>query len=131
MPLHISIVTPDNLTWHIDAQEVILPTSTGHIGILTGHAPILTTIVIGVMKVRIYTEWTTIVVAGGFAEMENDSLIILTNTAEDGLKINKETARQKFEEAKLHFENTCNNNEKFRCTQNLCMAKARMQAAIA
>ena len=42
MALHISIIAPDRTVWDADAEEVILPSSTGQLGILRCHAPLLT-----------------------------------------------------------------------------------------
>ena len=82
MALHISIIAPDRTVWDSDAEEVILPSSTGQLGILRGHAPLLTALDIGVMRVRTDKDWTPIVLMGGFAEVENDELTILVNGAE-------------------------------------------------
>ena len=101
MALHISIIAPDRTVWDSDAEEVILPSSTGQLGILRGHAPLLTALDIGVMRVRTDKEWTPIVLMGGFAEIENDKLTILVNGAEEGSKIDKEAAQKELEEMKL------------------------------
>jgi len=85
MALHISIIAPDRTVWDSNAEEVILPSSTGQLGILRGHAPLLTALDIGVMRVRTDKDWTPIVLMGGFAEVENDELTILVNGAEDVL----------------------------------------------
>ena len=48
MALHISIIAPDRTVWDSDAEEVILPSSTGQLGILRDHAPLLTALDIGI-----------------------------------------------------------------------------------
>ena len=101
MALHISIIAPDRTVWDANAEEVILPSSTGQLGILRGHAPLLTALDIGVMRVRIDKDWTPIVLMGGFAEVENDELTILVNGAEEGSSIDKEEAQK---ESYLHLE---------------------------
>ena len=53
MSLHVSIIAPDRNVWDSNAEEVILPSSTGQLGILKGHAPLLTALDIGVMRVRV------------------------------------------------------------------------------
>ena len=69
MALHISIIAPDRTVWDSDAEEVILPSSTGQLGILRGHAHLLTALDIGVMRVRTDKDWTPIVLMGGFARV--------------------------------------------------------------
>jgi F-type H+-transporting ATPase subunit epsilon len=131
MALHITIVAPDRTVWDSDAEEVILPSSTGQLGILRGHAPLLTALDIGVMRVRIDKEWTPIALMGGFAEIQNDRLIILVNGAEEGSKINKEEAETNLEKMTIRFNEAVTSKEKIQATQNLRKARARVQGAMA
>ena len=112
MALHISIIAPDRTVWDSNAEEVILPSSTGQLGILRGHAPLLTALDVGVMRVRIDKEWTPIVLMGGFAEIENDELTILVNGAEEGSKINKEEAEANLEKMTIRFNEAVTSKEK-------------------
>lgn len=128
MSLHVSIIAPDRNVWDSSAEEVILPSSTGQLGILKGHAPLLTALDIGVMRVRVDKDWIPVVLMGGFAEVENDELTILVNGAEEGSKINKEEAQKNLEEMTLRFENAETSKEKIEATQNLRKARARVQA---
>ena len=129
MALHISIIAPDRTVWDSDAEEVILPSSTGQLGILRGHAPLLTALDIGVMRVRTDKDWTPIVLMGGFAEVENDELTILVNGAEEGASINKEEAQQQLEEATIRFNEAESSKDRIEATQNLRKARARAQAS--
>ena len=131
MSLHVSIIAPDRNVWDSNAEEVILPSSTGQLGILKGHAPLLTALDIGVMRVRVDKDWIPVVLMGGFAEVENDELTILVNGAEEGSKINKEEAQKNLEEMTIRFENAESSKEKIEATQNLRKARARVQAATA
>ena len=128
MALHISIIAPDRTVWDSNAEEVILPSSTGQLGILRGHAPLLTALDIGVMRVRTDKEWTPIVLMGGFAEVENDELTILVNGAEEGASINKEEAQKELEEMTTRFNEADTSKERIQATQNLRKARARVQA---
>jgi F-type H+-transporting ATPase subunit epsilon len=128
MALHISIIAPDRTVWDSNAEEVILPSSTGQIGILRGHAPLLTALDIGVMRVRTDKEWTPIVLMGGFAEVENDELTILVNGAEEGASINKDEAQKELEEMTARFNEAETSKERIQATQNLRKARARVQA---
>jgi F-type H+-transporting ATPase subunit epsilon len=129
MALHISIIAPDRTVWDSDAEEVILPSSTGQLGILRGHAPLLTALDIGVMRVRIDKDWTPIVLMGGFAEVENDELTILVNGAEEGSSIDKEEAQKELEEATIRFNEAESSKDRIEATQNLRKARARAQAS--
>ena len=129
MALHISIIAPDRTVWDSDAEEVILPSSTGQLGILRGHAPLLTALDIGVMRVRTDKDWTPIVLMGGFAEVENDELTILVNGAEEGSSIDKEEAQKELEEASIRFNDAESRKDRIEATQNLRKARARAQAS--
>ena len=128
MALHISIIAPDRTVWDSNAEEVIILSSTGQLGILRGHAPLLTALDIGVMRVRTDKEWTPIVLMGGFAEVENDELTILVNGAEEGASINKEEAQKELEEMTARFNEAETSKERIQATQNLRKARARVQA---
>ena len=128
MALHISIIAPDRTVWDSNAEEVILPSSTGKLGILRDHAPLLTALDIGVMRVRTDKEWTPIVLMGGFAEVENNELTILVNGAEEASSIDKEEAQKELEEMTARFNEAETSKERIEATQNLRKARARVQA---
>ena len=74
MSLNVRVITPDQTVWDAPADEVILPSSTGQVGILSDHAPLLTALDIGVMRLK-PTE-STIVLMEGFAEVEDNKVTI-------------------------------------------------------
>ncbi|HAA27645.1 MAG TPA: F0F1 ATP synthase subunit epsilon [Cyanobacteria bacterium UBA8553] len=132
MTLTVRVVAPDKTVWDSEADEVILPSTTGQLGILSGHAPLLTALDIGVMRVRPGKDWVSIALMGGFAEIENNEVIILVNGAERGDKIDKESARSAFSQAESRFnqvQSSENRQEKIQATQALKKARARFQAA--
>ena len=129
MTLNVRVIAPDRTVWDASAEEVILPSSTGQLGILSGHIPLLTALDIGVMRVRIDKDWIPIVLLGGFAEVENNTITILVNGAEEGTDINLEAAQSSLEYASSALEKAETNKEKIEATQNLRKARARVQAA--
>ena len=72
MSLNIRVITPDRIVWDATAEEVILPSSTGQLGILKDHAPLLTALDIGVMRLKTAGNWTSIILVEGFAEVEKN-----------------------------------------------------------
>ena len=99
------------------------------LGILKGHAPLLTALDIGVMRVRVDKDWIPVVLMGGFAEVENDELTILVNGAEEGSKIDKDEAQKNLELMTSRFNEAETSKEKIEATQNLRKARARVQAS--
>ncbi|MGA1263282.1 MAG: ATP synthase F1 subunit epsilon [Prochlorothrix sp.] len=132
MALTVRVLSPDKTVWDAPAEEVILPSTTGQLGILGGHAPLLTALDIGVMRVRATKEWISIALMGGFAEVESDEVTILVNGAEQGSKIDKDAAKTELDEAQVRMgkaESSDDRQEKIQATQAMKKARARYQAA--
>lgn len=129
MALNIRVIAPDRTVWNAEAEEVILPSSTGQLGILTGHIPLLTALDIGVMRVRIEKDWIPIVLLGGFAEVENNTITILVNGAEEGSKIDVNKAQTGLEQAMSMLQDAETSKEKIEAAQKIRKARARLQAA--
>ncbi len=132
MALNLKVITPDRTVWEDRVEEIVLPSTTGQLGILSGHAPLLTAIEIGVMRVRPGKEWQAIALMGGFAEVENNEVKVLVNSAEMGANIDLETARNELQSAQSKFDEADkgdNRLEKNRANQALRKARVRFQAA--
>jgi F-type H+-transporting ATPase subunit epsilon len=104
MSLNVRVITPDKVVWDANADEIILPSSTGQLGILGDHAPLLTALDIGVMRLKTSNDWTSIVLMEGFAEVENNKVTILCNGAEEGNSIDATLAQEELEKATLMIE---------------------------
>ena len=129
MTLQIRVIAPDKIVWDANAEEVILPSSTGQLGILTKHIPLLTALDIGVMRVRINKEWQPIILLGGFAEVEDNKITILVNGAETIEEIDATEALNNLERATSLLTEAQTKKEKIEATQNLRKAKAKVQAS--
>ena len=129
MSIKIRVIAPDRTVFDTQVEEVILPSSTGQLGILQNHAPLLTALDIGVMRVKIESKWVAIFVNGGFAEVENNELIVLVNSAEKGSNIDEAISQKELETATLMVSKAVTNKEKLDATQAIRKAKARLQAA--
>ncbi|MBV8887057.1 MAG: F0F1 ATP synthase subunit epsilon [Chroococcidiopsidaceae cyanobacterium CP_BM_RX_35] len=133
MTLTVRVVSPDKTVWDATAEEVILPSTTGQLGILSGHAPLLTALDTAVMRVRPSqkSNWVAIALMGGFAEVENNEVTILVNGAERGDSIDLEQARTAYTEAEARVNQVQGGNrqEQIQATQALKRARARFQAA--
>ncbi|MBE9030995.1 F0F1 ATP synthase subunit epsilon [filamentous cyanobacterium LEGE 11480] len=133
MALTVRIIAPDKTVWDAESDEVILPSTTGQLGILSGHAPMLTALETGVLRVRGNDKtWVPIALMGGFAEIENNEVTVLVNAAEMGDSINLDEAKNGFTEAEARFlkaQNGTDREELFTATQAYKRARARVQAA--
>jgi F-type H+-transporting ATPase subunit epsilon len=128
MSLNVRVITPDKVVWDASVNELILPSSTGQIGILADHAPLLTALDIGVMRLKSETGWTSIVLMEGFAEVEDNKVTILCNGAEEGSSIDLKTAQEELEKVTLLVDEATTKKEKIEATIELRKAKARLQA---
>jgi len=128
MSLNVRVITPDKVVWDASAEELILPSSTGQIGILTDHAPLLTALDIGVMRLKSESGWSSIVLMEGFAEVEDNKVTILCNGAEEGSNIDPKTAQEDLERVTLLVDEATTKKEKIEATLELRKSKARLQA---
>ena len=128
MSLKIRVITPDKIVWNTPAEEVVLPSTTGQLGILTDHAPLLTALDIGVMRLKTDTNWTSIVLMEGFAEVENNKVTVLCNGAEEANSIDAAKAQADLEKVTLLVDEVTTKKEKIEATIELRKCKARIQA---
>ncbi len=101
MPIRCEVVSQDRMVFQGDADIVILPGSEGEMGILPNHAPLLTTLRLGIIKVRHQGKEEYFTVAGGIAEIQPDIVTILADAAENVEEIDEaraEAARKRAEE---------------------------------
>ena len=133
MTLTVRVISPDKTVWDAAAEEVVLPSTTGQLGILSGHAPLLTALDTGVMRVRgsKNQDWQAIALMGGFAEVESDEVTILVNGAERGDAIKLEDARAAYNEAQTRLNQVPagDRQAQIQATQSFKRARARFQAA--
>jgi F-type H+-transporting ATPase subunit epsilon len=81
MPLTLEIVTPEARVYSDTIDTVVIPTTTGEVGILPGHIPLLTQIEHGELRVTKNGQTQTLAVSGGFAEVESDRVHVLAEHA--------------------------------------------------
>lgn len=94
MPLHLELATPTRLVLSADVDEVVAPGSEGYFGVLPGHAAFLTTLGTGELTYRQGREEHSLAASGGFAEVRNDKMIVLADSAERPEEIDRERAER-------------------------------------
>jgi F-type H+-transporting ATPase subunit epsilon len=92
--LHLQIVTPDRLLVREDTDQVQIPGKSGELGILPGHAPLITELTIGEISYRVGTTMQHLAVAWGFAEVLQDRVTILADSAERAEDIDVKRAQE-------------------------------------
>jgi F-type H+-transporting ATPase subunit epsilon len=95
----LEIVTPEKLVVKDVAEEMQIPGKNGYLGILPGHAPLITELSVGQISYRNGSETHYLCVAWGFAEVLPDKVTILAETAERGEDVDCERAQKAKERA--------------------------------
>jgi F-type H+-transporting ATPase subunit epsilon len=128
--IHLNVVTPDRSVAHGTVTAVTIPGKNGYLGILPGHAPLLTEMVPGEL---VYTSGGTehaLAVNYGFAEVLPDRVIVLAESAEHAEEIDverAEKARKRAEELLKRFDDPEVDMEQAR--KSLAVAMARLETA--
>lgn len=98
--LHVEVVTAEREVYRGEADMVVARGAEGMLGILPRHAPLLTTLAIGEMRIKLGAAEEPLFVAGGFLEVFNDTVTVLADTAEQAEEIDQARA----EEARRHAQ---------------------------
>ena len=76
--LHISVISPESMLFEGDAPSVVAPAVDGEVGILTGHAPMVTLLGTGTLRVGDGPSFT---VSGGFVQVVDNQVRVVTEKA--------------------------------------------------
>ena len=132
MSLTLRVLAPDQSVFDDTADEIILPSTTGLLGVLPGHISMVTAIDFGVLRVLKNGNWDSIALTGGFAEVESNEVTVLVNKAEMGKNIDSVKAEAELEQAKNQLtkaEDKKNTTEKIKAQETLNKAKTWFQAS--
>jgi len=91
--IQLEIVTPERLVVEDSVDEIQIPGVGGYLGILPGHAPLITEISVGEISYRSGGRLNRLAVAWGFAEVLPDKVTILAETAEKAEEIDVQRAQ--------------------------------------
>jgi F-type H+-transporting ATPase subunit epsilon len=127
MGLQICVMTPDCIFLNKEVDEIILPTNTGQMGVLSNHAPLITALDIGVMLVRTQKDWESVAVMGGFALVKQNQVTVLVNEAESKETIDPQEAEETFATSKETLEQATGQKEKVEANFAFKRARARYQ----
>ena len=94
MSLLLEIVTPEKLAYRDQVDEVIVPGIDGQLGILPHHAPLLTVLGIGELRIRKGSEEEYFAIAGGFLQVRPDKVVVMAETADMASEIDLARAEQ-------------------------------------
>eukprot|EP00418_Pyrodinium_bahamense_P091908 CAMPEP_0179034916 /NCGR_PEP_ID=MMETSP0796-20121207/12849_1 /TAXON_ID=73915 /ORGANISM="Pyrodinium bahamense, Strain pbaha01" /LENGTH=195 /DNA_ID=CAMNT_0020731187 /DNA_START=126 /DNA_END=713 /DNA_ORIENTATION=- len=128
--VQLKVLSPEGVGITEAVSEVVLPSASGQLGVLSNHAPMMTALDIGVLRYKQAGEWKPLVVMGGFASVDSNQLSILVNDFEKVDDIDLDQAKTEMEAATASLEKADSKKAKLDATQTVKKAAARLQAAM-
>src|ERR1700674_4693042 len=125
----LEIVTPEKRVVDTAATEAQIPGKNGYLGILPGHAPLITELAVGEITFKVGADEQRLAVAWGFAEVLPDKVTILAETAERPAEIDVERARKAKERAEQRLTSGDINVDVERSLEALHKAETRLEVA--
>ena len=128
--LNLEIVTPEKKVLSETVDAVTVPTASGEVGILTNHAPLISSLKSGILSYSKGGAVEKMVVAGGFIEVSANNVSVLADTAETASEIDVEAARLERETVEKSLGAWKGSEEEFEIErERLEKAQARLQLA--
>jgi len=124
MPLLLEIVTPERQVFSEEVDSVVCPGIEGELGVLPRHAPLLTTLGVGELRIRRGGEEEFFAIAGGFLQVRPDKVVVMAETADMASEIDVEKAMEARREAEQALA------EGFEEPADLARARAALQRAL-
>jgi F-type H+-transporting ATPase subunit epsilon len=125
----LEIVTPEKKVVETTAEEVQIPGKNGYLGVLPGHAPLITELAVGEITFRENSTEQRLAVAWGFAEVLPDKVTILAESAERPSEIDVERARKAKDRAEQLLTSGDTNVDVERALDALHRAETRLEVA--
>src|SRR6201998_1038763 len=126
---HLEIVTPEKKVVETATEEVQIPGKNGYLGVLPGHAPLITELSVVEIPYRENPTEQRLAVAWGFAEVLPNKVTILAETAERPAEINVDRARKAKERAEQRLTSGDTALDVARALDALHRAETRLDVA--
>ncbi|NLO89352.1 MAG: F0F1 ATP synthase subunit epsilon [Clostridia bacterium] len=127
--LTMEVVTPERHVIKTEADSIVVPAAEGYLGILPNHAPLITSLRIGVVRYRQEGQEKRMAISGGFMEVADNVVTILADTAELAEEIDVDRATASKERALQRLRERKENLDYARAQMSLQRAIARLKAA--
>jgi len=124
MPLQLEIVTPERLAYSDTVDSVQLPGSECELGVLPHHAPLISTLGVGELRIRKGGSEESFAIVGGFLQVRPDKVVVMAETADMASEIDLEKAQEARREAERALESGYHEGA------DLSMARAALQQAL-
>lgn len=125
----LEIVTPERVVLKDDVRFVVVPGVEGELGFLPDHAPLVSALKIGVLRLQKEGQTASIAVHGGFVEVRNSRVTVLANAAEKPDEIDKERAERARQRAEERLQTKSDEIDVERARAALMRALTRLKVA--
>ena len=124
MPLLLEIVTPERLAYSDEVDMVLVPGVDGELGILPHHAPLVSLLGLGELRIRKGADEESFAIVGGFLQVRPDKVVVMAETADLASDIDLERAQEARRDAERALESG------FHEGADLSAARAQLQQAL-
>jgi F-type H+-transporting ATPase subunit epsilon len=124
MPILLEIVTPERLAYSDEVDAVVLPGAEGEMGVLPHHAPLVSTLGVGELRIRKGGVEESFAIVGGFVQVRPDRVVVMAETADMASEIDLEKAQEARREAERALESG------YHEAADLSAARAALQQAL-
>lgn len=97
--MHLVVVTPRGSKVDVDVSMVTVPGQAGELGVLPGHRPLITSLAIGMLSYNEGGKVKHLATNEGFMEVHDDSVVVVTESAEEPDEIDAERAKRSLDAA--------------------------------
>ena len=124
MSIQLEIVTPERLAYSDTVDSVVLPGTEGELGVLPHHAPLVSMLGVGELRIRKGGQEESFAIVGGFLQVRPDKVVVMAETADMASEIDLEKAQ----EARLEAERAIESG--YQEGADLAAARAQLQQAL-
>src|SRR6187401_2645828 len=124
MPLLLEIATPERLAYSDTVDSVQLPGSEGELGVLPHHAPLISMLGVGELRIKKAGQEESFAIVGGFVQVRPDKVVVMAETADLASEIDLEKAQEARREAERALESGYHEGA------DLSSARAALQQAL-
>ena len=126
----LKIITHERVVFEGEADEIVLQTISGQMGILKDHIPMTTTLDIGVTKIRQGEKFRFFATMGGIFQFKDNEAVILTDVCDDGCDIDITRANDAKSRAEARLADADAKIDSQRAQAALARSLARLKAAL-
>ena len=128
--MKLKIITHEKTVFDDEADELVIDTTSGQIGVLKDHIPITTSLKIGITKAKIGEKFKHFATMGGVFQFKDNNAVILTDVCEESCDIDVARAKAAKERAEARLEEKKAELDAKRAEAALARALARLQASL-